>query len=145
MVRNSLSTRYGDKGGGNTPYTTKKTKETGMSSVLAVMDSCLGLLNLSSSHFLFFFLFSFGSIGSSSMSSTVVAVRCALWLFLTISLSCTSTATSHNYTHFLSFTFILWEPWAYDLAVPCWWGPTGLNQLSIAAKSELISFCFLVV
>ena len=62
----------------------------------------------------------FGSIGS--IPSNVVAVRCPLWLFVTVLLICTSKATSHNYTHFLSFIFILWEPWAHDFAVPCRWG-----------------------
>ena len=33
---------------------------------------------------------------------------------------------THEYSH---------EPWAHDLAVPYWWGATGLKQLSMAAKS----------
>ena len=42
---------------------------------------------------------------------------------------------SHKYPHFALFIFSLWEPWAHDLAMPCWWGLTRLKQLYMSAKS----------
>ena len=45
------------------------------------------------------------------------------------------TATSHKYPHFALYIFSLWELWAHDLAMPCWWGLTRPKQLYMAVKS----------